>query len=48
MKLATNIIAFGASLLPDKIIKMSFMTSLIVSIIVYYVVHKMVTNFIEI
>ncbi len=47
MKLATNIIAFGASLLPDKIIKMSFMTSLIVSSIVYYVVYKMVTNFIE-
>lgn len=48
MRLATMIIAFGASLLPSKIIQMSFMTSLIVSTVVYYVVYKIVTNMIEI
>ena len=48
MKLTAMIIALGASFLPDKIIKMNFITSLIVSTVVYYVVYKIVKNMIEI
>ncbi len=48
MKLAPVIIALAASFLPDKIFKMNFITSLIISTIVYYVVYKLVKNMMEI
>ena len=48
MRFAPFIIAFGASFLPDKLIKMNFVTSLIVSSAVYYAVYKIVKNMIEI
>ena len=48
MRFAPMIIALGASFLPDRIIKMNFITSLIVSTVVYYVVYKIVKNMIEI
>jgi len=43
-KILAMIIGIGASFLPDEIIKMNFLTSLIVSTIVYYVVYKIVLN----
>jgi len=43
-KLLAMIIGIGASFLPDRIVKMNFLTSLIVSTIVYYVVYKIVLN----
>ncbi len=48
MKLVAAIIAFGASLLPDQVVKMNFMTSLIVSTIVYYVVYVWIKRAMEI
>ncbi len=48
MRLVPFIIALGASFLPDEIVKMNFITSLIVSTIVYYVVYKVVKNMMEI
>jgi len=39
MRLVPFIIALGASFLPDEIIKMNFLTSLIISTIVYYIVY---------
>ena len=48
MRLVPFIIALSASFLPDRIIKMNFITSLIVSTIVYYVVYKVVKNMMEI
>ncbi len=48
MRLVPFIIAFGASFLPDRFFKMNFVTSLIVSTIVYYVVYKIVKNMMEI
>ena len=48
MKLAAAIIAFGASLLPDQVVKMNFITSLIVSSVVYYVVYVWVKRAMEI
>jgi len=43
-KLLAMIIGIMVSFLPDKIVKMNFLTSLIVSTIVYYVVYKIVLN----
>ena len=43
-KILAMIIGIGASFLPSEIIKMSFLTSLIVSTIVYYAVYKIVLN----
>jgi len=43
-KFLAIIIGIGASFLPDKIIKMNFLTSIIVSTIVYYIVYKTVLN----
>ena len=40
MKLLPFLIAFLASFIPDEIVKMNFITSLIVSTIVYYVAIK--------
>ncbi len=48
MRLVPFIIALGASFLPDRIVKMNFITSLIVSTIVYYVVYKVVKKAMEI
>ncbi len=48
MRLIPMIIALGASFLPGAIITMNFVTSLIVSTIVYYVVYKIVKNMLEI
>jgi len=39
MRLVPFTIALAASFLPDQIIKMNFVTSLIVSTIVYYFVY---------
>jgi len=47
MNMPAVIIAIGASFLPDQFIKMNFMTSLIVSTIVYYVVYVMVKRSLE-
>jgi len=48
MRLVPFIIALGASFLPDEIIKMNFLTSLIVSTIVYYIVYVAVKKAMEI
>ena len=48
MRLVPFIIALGASFLPSEIIKMNFITSLIVSTIVYYVVYVAVKKAMEI
>jgi len=48
MRLVPFTIALAASFLPDKIIKMNFVTSLIVSTIVYYVVYVAVKRAIDI
>ena len=47
MKLAAMIIATAVSFLPDQIVKMNFLTSLIVSTIVFYITYKGVLNFVE-
>ena len=46
MKIAAFIIAFAASFLPDEIVAMNFVTSLIVSTIVFYVVYKGILKFV--
>ena len=48
MRLVPFTIALGASFLPDEIMKMNFVTSLIVSTIVYYVVYVAVKRAMEI
>jgi len=48
MRLVPFTIAFGASFLPSQIIKMNFVTSLIVSTIVYYLVYKIIKSMLEI
>ena len=48
MKLTAMIIALGASFLPDKIIKMNFISSLIVSTVVYYIVYVAVKRAMDI
>jgi len=48
MRLVPFIIALGASFLPGEFIKMNFITSLIVSTIVYYVVYVAVKRAMEI
>jgi len=48
MRLVAFIIALGASFLPAQFIKMNFVTNLIVSTIVYYVVYVAVKRALEI
>ena len=48
MRLAPFVIALAASFLPDEIVKMNFITSLIVSTIVYYVVYVAVKKAMDI
>jgi len=48
MKLVPFLIALIASFLPDQIIKMNFVTSLIVSTIVYYFVYVAVKRAMEV
>jgi len=43
-RMLAMIIGLGASFLPSEIIKMNFLTSLIISTFVYYVVYKIVLN----
>ena len=47
MKLAAMIIATAASFVPDMIVKMNFITSLIVSTIVFYATYKGVLHFVD-
>ena len=48
MRFSAMIIALGASFLPSQIIKMNFITSLIISTIVYYIVYKIIKDMLEI
>jgi len=48
MRLVPFTIALGASFLPSQIIKMNFVTSLIVSTIVYYIVYVAVKRAMDI
>jgi len=48
MRLVPFTIALAASFLPDEFIKMNFVTSLIVSTVVYYVVYVAVKRAMEV